>query len=700
MGHSNIKSPLRLTRPHIANLAIACAVPLLVLALSYMRIIGDASSGALDSAVLETIIDVPLWNTALGANLALFALTQVTIHVFFGLGCLALAYFCNFVWGTSNCTRRSWLLLWLTAGTLWVLVANATWFPATALGSPYAQLATIHWHGINALGAISLVLLILMAVTIIKALKKTPVRMTQAWPRYTAAGMVGLAVILLVTDTPAGSSRQTLTQPDVVIIGLDSLRTDAIGKGDTPAIDAFLAQSARFSDAITPLARTFPSWVSLLTGKHPHTTGATINLLPRHLINTGETLPQTLRRSGYSTMYAIDEVRFSNLDTSYGFDKMIAPPIGATDFLLGFFADTPLSNVLVNTFIGRKLFPYAHANRAAAKTYDPDTFVRNIERELPTDSPLFLAVHLTLAHWPYSWADAAWIHDQSDLSSSETLPTAYRQAVRRLDRQFSDLMEVLRDHGLQNNAVTIVFSDHGESLGERLDEHVHGFDSTDPSEATFFGHGTSILARDQYHIVLGIRSSGVGFLSTPDEGFNISSPVSLEDITPTIVEAFSLDSTETYDGLSLVTLLQRTQTAEMLFAHRIRFTETEFNPPGITPGAALTASALKNAAKLYHVDAETDRVSIREDDIRRISEQRQFAAFRGQFMVATLPAPHTQAGVELAQVSMRPGQPFQLRMIDQTSLTQDTDALALWEAMRLRFPDLAERLEISQRALN
>lgn len=679
---------------------IACAIPLLVLALSYIRIIGDANSGALDAVTLETMIGVPLWNTVLGANLALFALIQVGIHILFGLGCLALAYFCNFAWGTSSCTRRSWVLFWLMTGILWVLVANATWFPGSSLGSPYAQFAAIRWHGINALGAISFALSILVTVTIVKALRKTPVRITQVSPRYAAAGTVGLTVLLLMTDTPAGSSRQNLTQPDVVIVGLDSLRTDALGKGDTPAIDAFLAQSARFSDAITPLARTFPSWVSLVTGKHPHTTGATINLLPRHLINTGETLPQTLRRSGYTTVYAIDEVRFSNLDTSYGFDRMIAPPIGATDFLLGFFADTPLSNVLVNTFIGRKLFPYAHGNRAVARTYDPDTFVRSIERELPNDGPLFLAIHLTLAHWPYSWADAEWSYDPNNISNSEALSAAYRQAIRRLDRQFSDLMEVLQDRGLQNNAVTIVFSDHGESLGESLDEHAHEFSSTEPGKSMFFGHGTSVLARDQYHVVLGVRSSGVQFFNTPNEGLDISSPVSLEDIAPTIVDALSLDSEEVYDGLSLAPLLQRAQTAETRFAHRIRFTETEFNPPGITPGAVITTSALKDAVKAYQVDPRTDRISIKEDDIRRIIEQRQFAAFRGPLMLATLPAPHSLTGIELARVSMPPGQPAQLRMIDQALLTQDTDALALWEAMRLRFPDLAERVDISQRTLN
>ena len=83
------------------------------------------------------------------------------------------------------------------------------------------------------------------------------------------------------------------------------------------------------TDAITPLARTFPSWVSMLTGRHPHTTGAYMNLLPRELIHAGHTLPQLLREHGYRTYYAIDETRFSNIDASYGFDRTRRRPWAA-----------------------------------------------------------------------------------------------------------------------------------------------------------------------------------------------------------------------------------------------------------------------------------------------------------------------------------------------------------------------------------
>ena len=97
----------------------------------------------------------------------------------------------------------------------------------------------------------------------------------------------------------------------------------------TPNMDAFLEGSVSFSNALTPLARTFPAWVSILSGRHPHSTGAFVNLLPRELIDAGPTLPDVLGQDGYQSVYAIDEVRFSNLDLSYGFDKMLAPPMGA-----------------------------------------------------------------------------------------------------------------------------------------------------------------------------------------------------------------------------------------------------------------------------------------------------------------------------------------------------------------------------------
>ncbi len=49
--------------------------------------------------------------------------------------------------------------------------------------------------------------------------------------------------------------------------------------------------------------------------------------------------------------------RFSSIDASYGFDRTATPAIGGSDFVLAWFADTPLSNVIVNTWLGALLFP-------------------------------------------------------------------------------------------------------------------------------------------------------------------------------------------------------------------------------------------------------------------------------------------------------------------------------------------------------
>src|SRR4029450_2802353 len=102
--------------------------------------------------------------------------------------------------------------------------------------------------------------------------------------------------------------------------------------------------------------------------------------------------------------YATDEVRYANFNETYGFDQIITPPIGAIDFLLGSAADMPPVTLVASTPIGGFLFPSNHANRAASVTYRPRDFVERLEREIDVNGPAFIAIHLTLAHWPYSWA--------------------------------------------------------------------------------------------------------------------------------------------------------------------------------------------------------------------------------------------------------------------------------------------------------
>lgn len=610
------------------------------LILSFVRVIGDAGSAAFGTGVIDAVLSQPIWGTRLGAELARFAVTLVLLHAALAVLCWALARLTRAAWPDSRNSQRSLAILWFLGIVIWLLAANANWYPLSSLGRPYggivaAGIAGVSLFALLTAGLVSAILFVLAAAGV---RHRALARSKFAWIGGIACLAGGVALPVFSAFGHSGAAARS-DRPHLVVIGLDSLRADYV-EGDelelTPEIGAFLAGATRFSNAYTPLARTFPAWVSILSGRHPHTTNAFVNLLPRDLIHEGETMPDILAASGYRTVYAIDEVRFSNLDESYGFDEMLAPPMGSADFMLGFFADTPLANVLVNTAAGGWLFPYGHANRGAATTYDPDTFVERIAGAVSFDEPTLLAVHFTLVHWPYTWATAPVTtrYEMAELSLTERAHVNYRMAVRRVDEQFRDLMDMLEEKGALENAIVVVLSDHGESLGESspIAAHDHVIDQLlRPDE--IFGHGTHVFSADQYHVVLGMRSFGNDLL--PRHG-GLDLPVSLEDIAPTVLDILDLDAEQSFDGRSLVPYIQDGDGASL--AGRIRFLETEFNPSGISPELMMTASAISTAVDKYEIDPATDRVLVRTQFIDEMLSTRQYAAESGGHIFASVPA--------------------------------------------------------------
>ena len=404
-------------------------------------------------------------------------------------------------------------------------------------------------------------------------------------------------------------------------------------------------------------------------------------------------MPAVLSENGYKTVYAIDEVRFSNLDESYGFDEMLAPAMGSADFLLGFFADTPVANLFVNTRLGEWLFPYAYANRAAAHTYNPDTFIDRIDSSVDFDEPTLLAVHFTLAHWPYIWADSPTPNGvakgNDGLENEELVRLQYELAVRRLDEQFESLMAVLESKGALENAVVVVLSDHGESLGEAspISEQDYALDSN-LTTSSLFGHGTHVLSSDQYHVVLGMRSYGNTLVDT-EPGRVVTRPVSLEDIAPTMLDALELDTGLSFDGRSLLPYIEGNASLPPDADDRIRFLETEFNPPGFSPGLAVTASAVASAAKQYEIDPETDRVRIRKDFVGQILAMRQYAVEQGGDILATVPSSGNYRQQYLLYFDPETGLPLWLD--GPPSSSDDPEKAALWESLGQRFEKVRER---------
>jgi arylsulfatase A-like enzyme len=680
-----------ITAAHVRlrGLATALLLGVAFALLSYVRRLGDMNSAVFHNGVMDALVAGSFWGTALARNVLLFVAALLLLHLLFGLLCWGLACSSERAWPRAGASRLQWIWLWtlLLAGAL--LLHNAAAFPGSSLGAPYAAAASARWLGVRILELMAAAIAFAAAITLLRAAWR--MRATLARPRIVAAAASGLVLALLIAACGAGTAaappRQAAnTRPNVILIGIDSLRNDLVpptGPSQyAPHIARFLQQSTRFSDATTPLARTFPSWLSILTGEHPHTTGGALNLLPRDLVHEEDALGFLLRRAGYRTAYGIDEARFSNIDESYGFDQVITPPIGASEFMIGWFGDTPLSNLLVNTRLGRWLFPHLHANRGAETTYDPEAYVRRVTRELRTDDrPLFLALHLTLAHWPYVWKDSSELERGGDASNYQQ----YLRAVQRVDEQFASVLAALHARGLMDHAIIVVLSDHGESF-------VPGTDSIGPESSSAlealdavpgWGHGTSVLAPDQFRVVLGLRLPGAA--DPTGAGRTIDAPVSVEDIAPTLCGLLGIASPLRVDGRSLAPMLGDDDAAAAGFADRIRYTESEFTPKGVVDATnKLSTSGVAIASRYYKIDPVTDRLSVRRELVHALLEKRQFAALTDRALLAAIPEP---VRGDYSYVFVR--EPFRqgaaIERLDSPSTAQDPEARRLWRALQSRF---------------
>lgn len=622
--------------------------------------------------------------TRLPRQLLAFGMALLLCHALLGLVALGCARLTEAACVGKPPAKRGWLVAgWFALLTGLVMAANATWFA----GSRFAGTESWLMADISGfrpveimLAATALLLLILLLLAVRHA-----VRHARAFKASLPLGIAGAAALALIGSVAlprasAGPSPAAVGNkaPHIIIIGIDSLRADLTesqsGATVTPHIDAYLAQAQRFSDATTPLARTYGSWVSILTGRDPVSTNARVNLMPRRLVHEGVTLPDALRNHGYHTVYATDEVRFANIDESYGFDQLITPPIGAADFLLGYAGDMPLVNLVAVSRAGGLLFPSNHANRAASVTYEPEDYVERLADEFEVDGPTMLAVHLTLAHWPCSWAGMA------TPTTPQVYRPAYRHAIEEVDRQFDSVMHLLKEKGVLENAIVVVLSDHGESLGGKTDSMLRQTGTSREIWDSLWGHGTSVMSPHQYGVVLGMRAYGRATL--PGSIGIHDWPVSLEDLRPTLEQYATGKAPTDVDGISLLPFLEDPSRAMELSA-RIRFTETDFNTPNTLAGRYEISGLIDQAAVFYELDRESGWVQFREARLPELMAQKQRAAISSTTLLAAIPGPPGQ-GPRYLLTDRREPAPRDLQ--GPPDPKAEPEARRLWDALQQRFP--------------
>jgi len=609
-----------------------------------------------------------------------FGAALLAVHLLLGLVAFALAHLTEAASVGPPPARRSWLVAgWFALLVGLAMAANVSWHPSSRFASAESWFLTEVLGlrlGTLFMAASGLLVLFLLIRAARRLRAPLPVPAMGIASLATAALLAGVALPLAT----AGMSKNGLvaTSPHVVIIGIDSLRADLAQGGSgttlTPHIDEYLAGAHRFSDTTTPLARTYGSWVSILTGRHPVATHARYNLMPRALVDDGVTLPDALKGRGYRTIYATDEVRFANIDQSFGFDQLVTPPIGASDFLLGYVGDMPLVNLLATTAIGGWLFPSNHANRAAHATYVPGDFVDRLDDEIAIERPTFLTVHLTLSHWPYNWAGLA------QPTTPQQFRPAYRRAVEEVDRQFRQVMDVLADKGVLENAIVVVLSDHGEALGYDSDSMLRKTGTSREVWDSLWGHGTSVMSPHQYSVLLAMRAYGRAAL--PGAPGVHDWPVSLEDVRPTLEEFATGQAPAGVDGISLLPYLAEPARASRLAA-RVRFTETDFNTPSTLAGRYEASGIIDEAAVFYELDPRRGWMQLRQDKLPILLARKQRAALSAQSLLAAIPDPD---GRYLRFLYTDRHDPAPRLLEARPDPGRDPDAARLWDALQARFP--------------
>jgi arylsulfatase A-like enzyme len=274
--------------------------------------------------------------------------------------------------------------------------------------------------------------------------------------------------LLLCAGSGCTRSAPAARGPDVVLVTLESLRTDHVGAYGgaspgrpevalTPNLDAFAAEATVYEDAQAVTSWTLASHASLFTGLYPsghQTTG------PRdRLDDSYPTLAEALAGQGWQTAAVVSGPylrRTHNLGQGFEvYDDSVA------SLTSGIAHDDVTSPAML------------------------DSLRRILDEERDPARPLFLFAYFWDSHFDYRppppW-DSAFVppgaerFDARDLDRNEAihpgmqarrldwLRAQYAGEIRWTDEHLGQLFALLRERGLWDGALVIVTADHGEEF--------------------------------------------------------------------------------------------------------------------------------------------------------------------------------------------------------------------------------------------
>jgi hypothetical protein len=206
---------------------------------------------------------------------------------------------------------------------------------------------------------------------------------------------------------------------------------------------------------------------------------------------------------------------------------------------------------------------------------------------------------------------------------------SYLRAIAAADVQVGRLLAGLKDRGRLDNAMVVMFSDHGEDFGMRKD--IIGNGAGEALRAGGYGHGSSASREPQVRVLLAWQRYGPGEFASRET----SLPVSLVDLAPTLADLAKLPATGSaqYDGISLEPALAGDAQVEL--EDRIRFVESSKYIGAMTAKQIAVADVVKEAGLDFGF-SRTGRVEALPQNIAKQIALRERSAWSGRH-IALLP---------------------------------------------------------------
>jgi len=293
----------------------------------------------------------------------------------------------------------------------------------------------------------------------------------------------GFCLVILITALVGGCAQPDETSRNhILLITIDTLRADHLSsygypRATSPVLDSLADEGVRFDMPIVQWPKTGPSFASMFTSTYPKDNGI-VRKIGTRLPDQFRMLAEVLKDQGYTTRAVVaNGAVASEFNFNQGFDTYIeswklTPPDDATD---------PTGAGMINQL------------------------VETILEDHQPDQPLFLWVHYLDPHFPYEapepWTDKfagdelydpapkveitqdkprrqmMGIGREQVLDDSDELAfyvARYDAEIAYVDSKIGELIDFLDHKGLMQDTLTIVTSDHGESLGEHEYYFDHG----------------------------------------------------------------------------------------------------------------------------------------------------------------------------------------------------------------------------------